>query len=87
VKYVNPFGENPNSVSNDLRRLCSGRNGISAVASRFRRNQNSPGIPPDEISLIDAGFGGIEEWRKIWRLEIRQDWKPYGEEWEEVLRD
>ncbi len=24
----------------------------------------APGIPPDEISLIGAHFGGMEEWRK-----------------------
>ena len=39
-----------------------------------------PHIPAHEISLIDAGFGGIEEWTKNWRLEIRQDWKRFGEE-------
>ncbi len=33
----------------------------------FRRNRNPSEIPPDEISLIDAGFGGMEEWRNFLR--------------------
>ena len=43
-----------------LAKLCLHLMGTSPIG----RNLNSSKIPPDEISLIGAGFGGMEEWRK-----------------------
>jgi len=46
------------------------------VADASRRNQNSSGIPPDEISLIGADFGGMEEWRNFFKVEITPRDRP-----------